>query len=177
MSRSSIERLAPRVRLAVDAAIREGRATTDEIVRTVEELGSKVSRSAIGRYALGVREQMKEFRRSQELARVWAGEIRDNPTSDVGRMVSQLLQAVAQRQAMEMQGAAEVETGDVARLAKALKDLTSADKTMAERASRIRREVAAEAAVAADAILRRGGMSPEAAEEIRRAILGVGGDR
>ena len=49
--KSTIIRLPPEIRAEVDRLIREGAATTDEIVAALRELGAETSRSAVGRYA------------------------------------------------------------------------------------------------------------------------------
>ena len=58
-------------------------------------------------------------------------------------------------------------------LAKAMKDLASADKLTAERILVVRRETAREAAAAAVKQAKASGLSDEAADLIRQKILGV----
>ena len=53
--RSSLERLEPALREAVDAAIVKG-ATIDEITALIREKGGTCSRSAVGRYVRRMRD-------------------------------------------------------------------------------------------------------------------------
>ena len=53
--RSSVERLPPAVREAVDAAIADG-ASVDALTALIREKGGTCSRSAVGRYAKRVRD-------------------------------------------------------------------------------------------------------------------------
>ena len=58
-------------------------------------------------------------------------------------------------------------------LAKALKDLASADKLTAERILVVRREAAKEAADKATTVAKAKGLSKETVDELRKEILGV----
>ncbi len=71
MAKSSVLMLEPRIKEAVDRAIREERATLDEIVAMIEQMGGEASRSAVGRYAKNAREKLEKFREAQQLASVW----------------------------------------------------------------------------------------------------------
>ena len=96
--KSSVLRLAPDVREAVDRAIREERATLDEIVAMVNELGGTVSRSAVGRYSHKARVRLEQFSEAREIAEVWVGRLEEDPAGDVGRLVTEMLRTVAFQQ-------------------------------------------------------------------------------
>jgi hypothetical protein len=171
MSRkSSIKQLDPRIKAEVDAAIREDRATIDDIVAIVHALGGDASRSAVGRYKQRAEEQMKRYREAQEVAKVWIGKLQTDPEGDVGRLLAEMLRTTA------FQTIGDLDAGtpqDIMFLGKALKDLASADTLTANRIMVVRREAAKEAAVVAVKEAKGAGLSDEAAEMIRKKILGV----
>ena len=177
---STIARLDPRIKEAVDTAIREGRATIDDIVDLVEHMGrelgtgDEVSRSAVGRYKKTAEQAMEVYRVSQSMAQVWAKRIGEDPESDIARLASQVLGGVALNTANSMLGEGEpMPAGEVMFLAKALDHLARADKVTTDKILKVRQEVAKQAAEKAAKIARKGGMSRETVEEIRREILGV----
>lgn len=172
--KSSIQQLPPELREAVDGAIREGRATIEDLVAMIRAHGVEVSKSAVGRYTKRANDQMERYREAQEIARVWVGKIQEDPEGDVGRLLSQMLKTVAFQVSAEM---GDEEAGatprDVMFLANALKSLGGFDKMRTEEILRIRKEVAKEAAETAATVAKQGGLSAESVAEIRAAILGI----
>lgn len=168
--KSSIKGMDPRIREAVDAAIREGRATIDDIVAIVASMGGQASRSAVGRYKQQAEAQMQRYREAQEVAKVWIGKLQADPEGDVGRLLAELLRTAAFQTLGNMEAATP---GDLMFMARTLKDLASADKMTAERILKVRQEAAKEAATVAAKEAKSAGLSDEAAELIRQKILGV----
>jgi hypothetical protein len=176
--RSKIEQLDPRVREIVDQLVREGRASIDDIVARLRELLGETdapSRSSVGRYAMRAKAQMARYREAQEVAKVWIGKLDAEPEGDVGRLLSEMLRTVAFQTLGELggRGDGEVEAGEVMLLARAIKDLASADKLSAERELRIRREIATKAADVVTETARAQGMSEDQARFWREKVLGV----
>ncbi|MCC7546177.1 MAG: DUF3486 family protein [Burkholderiales bacterium] len=179
-TRSSIKRLDPRIREAVDAAIREDRATLDEIVQLIEQLGRELgtgdtaSRSAVHRYRQTMEEGMEVFRATQGMAHVWAQKLEEDPASDVARLAAQVLGAVALNTSNALVRTGEaVPAGEVMFLAKALDHLSRAEKVNAERELKVRAQVLEQAAKRVSKIAQDGGMSAELRAEILNGILGV----
>lgn len=168
--KSSIAQLPQAIRQAVDEAIREGRATIEDIVSLVKTMGGSASASAVGRYKANAEEQMGRYREAQEVAKVWVERLGNEPEGDVARLLPEMLRTVAFGTIGSLDGA---DANEVMLLARAIKDLASADKLTAERILRVRREVADKAAVEAVKEAKRAGLSDEAAEAIKRKILGV----
>lgn len=171
--KSAIVQLDPAIREAVDAAIREGRATLQQIVDLIQGMGGQASLTSVHRYRRSAEQQMQRWRDAQEVAKVWIGRLESEPNGDVGRLLSEMLKTLAFQVAGEM-GEGEAQSAkDVMMLSAALRNVGAFDTLSLEREIKIRREVAAQAAAAADKVIRKGGMSHDAAAEIRRAILGV----
>jgi hypothetical protein len=173
--RSSVARLDPRIREAVDAAIREGRATIDDLVALIRAHGGEASRSAVGRYAQSMEQSLRRYRETQEIAGRWMAQFTENPDSDVGRLLAEMLKTIAFQSMADTEAA---EPKDLAHLARAVKDLASVDVVKA----RLRAELAAETKARADAAAAtiereaeagRMRLSPEALATIREQIYGI----
>jgi hypothetical protein len=179
--KSSITQLPDTVRAAVDGAIREGRATIDDIVAQVEGMGATASRSAVGRYKQSMEECLANYRQAQEVAGVWVTQLSDNPQGDVGRLLMEMLKTIS-FQTLASMGRGEATAGpeELMLLASAIQKLESAAKTNTETRAKIRAEIQAEmarkakdAAAAITAEAKRGGLSDDTAARIREIMLGV----
>lgn len=172
--KSTIKQLDQRIRAAVDLAIREDRATIDELVELISNHGGEASRSAVGRYVKNARQQMEKFRQAKEMAKLWIGKLDEDPDGDVGRLLSEMLRTVAFQ---TISGFDESEDGaapaEVMFIAKAIKELAQADKITADRVLQIRREVAKQAAVTAEKAATAAGYSADTIAGIKRDILGI----
>lgn len=171
--KSSIKQLPPDIKEVIDKAIREERATLDEICQVIDEMGGEVSRSALHRYRKKAEEQMTRWRDAQEVAKVWMGKIEETPDDEFGRMLSEMLKTLAYQSMATIGEADKVKPGDIQNLARSLKDLASADKLTAEKVLRIRKEerekVADEITEAAEAQ----GMDADQAQFWREKVLGI----
>jgi RNA-binding protein YhbY len=175
-SKSSIVKLDPRVRDAVDTAVREGRASIDDIVLLIKSYGATVSRSSVGRYVKNASEQLQRYREAQEVAKVWIGKLNEEPEGDVARLLSEMLRTVAFQQIGEMsqaEGKDKPKPMDIMLVAKALEHLSKSQKTDVDRAVKIRDEFAKQAADAAAQVGKSKGLSSATIEEIKRSILGI----
>lgn len=168
--KSSITRMDPRIREAVDAAIREGRATIADIVALIREMGGQASMSGVGRYKQQAEAQMARYREAQEVAKTWIGKLQADPEGDVGRLLAEMLRTTAFVTLGDLDAGSPQ---DVMFLAKALKDLASADKLTADRILLVRREAAKEAAEKVSSVGKAKGLSAETVEALRKEILGV----
>ena len=179
--RSSVER-DPGVREAVDAALKRG-CTHDEIVETLRAMGSKVSRSAVGRYSQQYAALAARQRDMQAVARTFAADF-GSADDQQGRLLIQLVTTLITSSVMPMaadEGDAYGEDGlstkMLADLARAVKDIPSASKVDVEREAKIREHAAqrakADAADAADQAGRAAGASDDTLRKIRMGILGL----
>lgn len=167
---SAIRKLDPRIRDAVDTAIREGRATIEDVVAIIKAMGGDASRSAVGRYKQQAEAQMARYREAQEVAKVWIGKLQADPEGDVSRLLAEMLRTTAFSTLGDMDAASPQ---DLMFLGKALKDLASADKLTADRILLVRREAAREAADKMASVAKAKGLSADTVAELRREILGV----
>jgi hypothetical protein len=173
MARSKIERLDPRLKEAINGKIRDGH-TIDDILAHVAALGADISRSSLGRYKQKMEAQLRRYREAQEVAGAWVRKLGEDPGSDVGRLIAEMLKTVAFQQLAEMGDRdAAAEPRDIMFLGKALKDIASADKLSLDREERLTKAALAAAAKAAESVARERGLSDDDAALIRAKILGV----
>lgn len=177
--RSSIDQLDPQIRTEVDAAIKRG-ATVDGIVTRIRELGGEASRSAVGRYTKNYAQLARRQRDLQATAKAFASEFGEADDRQ-SRLLIQLVTSITTRSVMPI--AEEEDPGlegkELANLARAVKDITSAAKIDTDREQKIRAEEAARAKQQAAAAVEKaaskvaGGLTRDTIEEIKREILGV----
>lgn len=173
--KSSITQLDPRIRDAVNDAVRDGRATIDEILVLIKSMGGEVSRSAVGRHVKKATEQMKRYRDAQEVAKVWIAKLTDEPEGDVGRLVAEMVKTVAFQQLADM-GESDKKSGpmDLMLLAKAMDHVSRSQKVDADRQLKIRKEVLDQAAKKTEEVAKAKGLSADTVDLIKRQILGIG---
>lgn len=174
--KSSITRMDPRIRAAVDAAIRDGRATIADIVGLVNDLGGQVSKSSVGRYKQSVEAQMEHYRQAQALAKTWAEQLPEN--GDVSQLTRQILSVLAFRAANDMSDGETIEGQEVSFLARAMKDIAAATKTDIEARTKIREAMAKEAVAKVEAVeteVRAGKrvLDADTLKRIREEIYGI----
>lgn len=170
---SSITQLDPKIKDAVDTAIREGRATIDQIVALIESHGGEASRSAVGRYVKNATERMEDYRQATQMAAVWVDKIGKEPEGDIGRMVLEMLRLVAFKSIGDLE---QVAPEDLMFLGKAMKDIAGADKLIVDRELAVRKLIAARAEKVAGEIAKEAkklGATPETIQTWREKVMGV----
>ena len=143
LGRSSVAKLPPELREAVDKAIADG-ATIDEITARIREGGESCSRSAVGRYAKDARELIQKRQEADRVVKAWMQEFGDRPQGELALVFIEGLRAMAidtMRHLAKREEPASSE--DIARLSLALKRIESTNEL------RIQREQAAEKAAEA----------------------------
>ena len=143
--KSSINRLPLPVRKSIDAALKGGQFTLDEILSSIrDQFGEEVapSRSALGRYSQRFEDVGKRLRESREVAQVWADRLGNEPQGDVGKLVMELLRTLAFDVTLSLsEGEAEISAGDLNKLALAIQRLEAAGKWNLQREQAMRKAV------------------------------------
>jgi hypothetical protein len=185
--KSTVRRLPPELREQIGALLDEGR-TLDEITAHLKQLGAEISRSSLGRYKQHLDKVGEKIRRSREVADALIAKLGAAPESKSTRLNVELMHGALLDLLLKVNEDGEDEEGGEGKgvtlepmgamlLAKALDHLSRASKTDADLVGKIReqaeaaaRKAAAETAVTA---ARKGGLSAESADAIRREILGI----
>jgi hypothetical protein len=185
--KATIDGLDPKIRAELDRLIREGSHNIDQIVAHLRGLGSTVSRSAVGRHKKKAEAALARYREAQQVAGVWVEQLGENPQGDVGKLLPQMLKAIAYSTMSSMaeedsddEGAEPVKPAEIMFLAKAIGEIERARKTSAETDFRIRAELAKEqnarvAAAAKDVgeVAREAGLSAERIEFLQKRVAGL----
>tara|TARA_R110000850_G_scaffold156735_4_gene280939 strand:- start:662 stop:1213 length:552 start_codon:yes stop_codon:yes gene_type:complete len=145
----------------------------------LSERGFKVSRSSVQRYGSELQEEFEEamgnVRKTTEMAKAMADAVSD----DEGNLIDATARIV-QEQLLRVSLAlrkAEHEPEDsashLAKVAKALTNLGRISIAQKKHAKEVRQEVAREAADRATEVAKRGGLSAEMVNDLRRELLGI----
>ena len=172
--RSSIERLPPEPREAVDAAIADG-ATIDEIADLIRGEGGACSRSAVGRYTKNVRDLIRQQQEADRANEMWVRALGERPEGQAGLILIETLRTMTLSTMAELSQRETPPTPEeLGRLALVLKRIEGTDKLRLQR-----EQAAAKTARAAPGAGQapgqappRKGLSPEAVAAIREVVEG-----
>ena len=167
VGRSSIKRLPPELREAVDAAIADG-ATIDEITALIRGERGACSRSAVGRYTKNVRDLIRQQQETDRGIEMWVRALGERPEGRAGLILIETLRTMTLSTLAELSKREEPATPEeLSRLSLVLKRIEGTDKLRIER-----ERAAAKAAPRAGQPKPQKGLSPEAVAAIREAVEG-----
>ena len=168
--RSSIARLPPTLREAVDAAIADG-ATIDEITGRIRAEGGACSRSAVGRYVKNMRDLIRQQQEADRANEMWVRALGERTQGRAGLILIETLRTLTLSALADLSRREEpVSTEELARLALVLRRIEGTDKLRLER-ERAAAKAARAAPGAGQAPVRKG-LSPEAVAAIREVVEG-----
>lgn len=185
---STIDRLPQEAREALNTWLRDPAITQEEATARVnallEELGlaeHKVSRHAVNRYDLKMREVGRRLRESRQVAEAWIAKLGAAPQGQLGHLVNEILRTLAFDLSLQLQdGVASLDAESAPALVRMLKELSISVHRLEQAAGEnvrrereIRAQALAEAAERAGEEARRGGLSDETIEAIRNRIMGI----
>ena len=169
--RSSVARLPPELREAVDAAIADG-ATIDEITALIRGEGGACSRSAVGRYAKDMRDLIRQQQETDRGIEMWARALGERPEGRAGLILIETLRTMTLSTLAELSKRETPPTPEeLARLALVLKRIEGTDKLRLQREREAAKAAAKDAPGAGQAPVRKG-LSPEAVAAIREVVEG-----
>ena len=168
--RSSVARLPPELREAVDAAIADG-ATIDEITALIQAEGGTCSRSAVGRYTKNVRDLIRQQQETDRGIEMWVRALGERAEGRAGLILIETLRTLALSTLAELSKREKPPTPEeLARLSLVLRRIEGTDKLRLER-ERATAKAARAAPGAGQAPVRKG-LSPEAVAAIREVVEG-----
>ena len=171
VGRSSIARLPPELREAVDAAIADG-ATIDEIAALIRGEGGACSRSAVGRYTKNVRDLIRQQQETDRGIEMWVRALGERAEGRAGLILVETLRTMTLSTLAELSKREEPATPEeLSRLSLVLKRIEGTDKLRIERERAAAKEAAKTAPGAGQAPVRKG-LSPEAVAAIREVVEG-----
>ena len=172
--RSSIARLPPTLREAVDAAIADG-VTIDEITARIRADGGTCSRSAVGRYVKNMRDLIRRQQEADRANEMWVRALGERAEGRAGLILIETLRTLALSAMADLSRREEpVSTEELARLALVLRRIEGTDKLRLEReraGAKAARAAPGAGQAAGQAPVRKG-LSPEAVAAIREVVEG-----
>lgn len=171
MQRSSVEKLPEPVKKWLDKALIEGNFSGYEALEEeIRGRGFTISKSGIHRYGTKLQEKIDGVRKSTEMARILAAEVGD----DEG-VLNDALVRILQDKLFHLVMDLEVDPSkiNVQSLSRSIADLARASISQKKYMAEVR---AKSKAAAEDVVkeVKKAGLSDEAANDIRKRILGIG---
>lgn len=182
---SSIDRLPDDIREQLQELLRDPRVTqlqaTEKINAILEAEGhdDRISKSAVNRYDLQMREFGQKLQQSREVAEMWIAKLGAAPQGKVGNLVNEILRTLSFDLSLKTSDM-ELDAENMPAVAGMLKDLAlttmrleKAANLNVEREKEIRTQALEEAAkVAEDTAIQRG-LAKEDAQYWREQVLGI----
>lgn len=176
----------PEVRTAIDAALKAGGQTLDELLEQIRAEHTAAlaadgkeppSRSSLGRYSKEFEETIKDTREVGEHARAWVSSLGHDPGGDIGQMLVQMLQSLSVKSLVAMRNANKLNLSSLVKYAVTAQKLAAADQTQVQRAKILkeeaRKELIEEQKKKLEGAKQTGLISEETLQTIRRQIYGL----
>ncbi|GAA4650830.1 DUF3486 family protein [Kistimonas scapharcae] len=177
--RSRIQQLPEDIRASLDALLREGRMSQAEILEQVNDLCRQhgeepLSQSSLSRYQKRMDDVGRKIRESREVAEVWVAKLGSAPTSDIGKLVQEIVRTLAFDLVMSASESEKpIEPKALNQLALALTRIEQAAMASHKREQEIRQLFAEEAAAKAEEVMVNQGMTAGTIASIKKEILGI----
>ena len=182
--KSSIDRLNPEIKAYITAMLATGSMTLDQLIADLQArlpaaagAGSLPSRSAVGRFGQKLERRLDAIRASTEAARLIQEHAGDDEDARSGALTA-LVQTELFEYILQLQDATEETVDPVKRvelLSKAAKNIATLTRSSVG-LKKFQSEVRAKAEAAAanvEKIAKKGGLSAESVEQLKREILGI----
>ena len=187
MGKNKIDYYPKDVREAINAALKKGGHTLEELVAQIQaEHGERLaavgktppSKSGLHRYSEDFEEYVSEAREVGEFAKAWVTQIGESPEGDTGQMLVQMMQSAAAKTLMAARSnGATLKIGELKEFSTAVQRLSNADAVQAKRADliakRAREALVAEQKKKLDGAEKSGLISAETLATIRSQIYGL----
>ncbi|ABE45680.1 DUF3486 family protein [Polaromonas sp. JS666] len=168
--RSKVVTLPEATRAELDRRlITEGFRGYDELELWLRELGYEIGKSSIHRYGTKLEQRLDQLKRATDQAKALVAAAPDD-AGDMSQAVLRLMQEKIFSALMEME--VDPDEQSLGGLAKALAPLVRANIAQQKFASEVK-EKARSAAEAVDKLARKGGLTDDTVDAIRRQILGI----
>ncbi len=180
--RSKIQLLPDELKSQLDKMLRDGRLQQQEILdlvnQKIDSLGlskaTKLSSSGLNRYATRLESIGARIREAREVSEAWVAKLGSEPTSDVGKLLQEVVRTMAFDTTTAMSESGEpVEPKALSQLALAIQRVEQAAMTSHKREQEIRKVFAEEAASVVENAAKAQGLTREGVQSIKDQILGI----
>ncbi len=182
---SSINRLPEDILEKLHELLRDKRVTQLEVTSRINDIlmvkgvEGKISKSAVNRYDIKMREAGAKVEQSRAMAKMWIGKLGAAPQGQVGNLVNEILRTLAfdislKLQDMDLNEETMPEVvGQLKHLSLVAMRLEKAASENVKREAEIRKKTLEEAAEAVGAAAQQHGVSQETIDEIHSVVLGI----
>jgi len=180
--RSKVDLLPSEIKKQLNKMLRDGRLQQQEILsivnQEIDEAGlpddTKLSKTGLNRYATRMEEAGAKIREMREVSKAWVAELGDEPSSDVGKLLQEVVRTMAVETTMHMGKSDEpVPPKALGQLALAIQRVEQAAMVSHKREKELYKEFAAKAAEAAETVARSQGLTKDVVKAIKTEILGI----
>ena len=178
--KSTLRRLPPEIRAEINRILSEGRLTLDELLEHLRSIGVEgVSRSALGRQKQKIDKIAAKLRQSREMTEALVREI--GPAVEEGqqgRLLVEVLRRLVfdhleKRLTSEDEESQDIDNQGFFFLAKAIKEMSQANRLDQDFEAKVRERVQKETIKAVETSAREAGLSAATGEAIKSRIRGV----
>lgn len=183
--RSKIDLLPEEIRRELDAKLRDGRLTQQEVLDYINDLIEqsqlpehdkeqlKISRSGLNRYSTQMETIGKDLRELREVSNALVAQLGDKPTGDVSRMILEIGRTQLFKAMMSQSSSEDMDIGMIKDAMLAAQRLEAAAMNTHRREKEIRQIFAAEVAETAEKVATQQGLTAEGVAALKREILGI----
>ncbi len=183
--RSKIDLLPEDIRKELDAKLRDGRVTQQDVLDYINDLIDqsqlpsaekaelKLSRSGLNRYASHMETIGKDLRELREVSNALVAQLGDKPTGDVSRMILEIGRTQLFKAMMTNSSKEEMDIGMIKDAMLAAQRLEAAAMHSHKREKEIRQLFAEEVAAATEKVAKTAGLTAEGVALLKREILGI----
>ena len=181
--KSSIDRLDPELRSTLIELLNNPNVTQSEIANTINDAAGEkvVSKSAVNRYAMKMRQFTERNRQAREVAELYLEQQGEERQNVLGKMLNEMLRTISFDLIVELPNLADQDpqekiamvTGLMSKMSRAMRDLEQAAKINAEREQAIREEALQDAVKRVEKSASEIGVTQEKFAIIKRDILGL----
>ncbi len=181
---STIKKLPIDILEKLQELLRDPRVTqleaTARINRILTDEGHPlVSKSAVNRYSLHMKDVGEKLQQSREVAKMWIGKLGAAPQGQLGNLVNEILRTLAFDLSLKLQDETLTEESmpgvisQLKALALSVQRLEASSTMNVKREAEIRKQALEQAANQVETAVKKAGLTPETVDDIRRQILGI----
>ena len=177
--RSKIQLLPAELKSQLDALLRDGRMTQQDILREVNQLAQDIgaepiSSSGLNRYATRMESVGARIREAREVSEVWVSKLGTEPTGEVSKILLETVKTIAFDSVMKFSEMEEpMPPKLIKELAIGIERLEKATELNQRRELELRKMIAQQAADVAEKTMANRGMTRDTIDTIKREILGL----
>ncbi|MCE9848389.1 DUF3486 family protein [Aeromonas allosaccharophila] len=184
-TKSKIQQLPDDIRSQLAAMLRSGSMSQKSILAEINKLilesglppEDQISRTGLNRFYKRTEAAGSRIARAKEMAEVLTSKLGDAPTSQIGNLMAENMKTMAFETSMALMEASEdgemIDIKQFNQLALAMQRISQSSILNQKLEKEIRAAFAAEAATAAEKIVKQAGLTAETAAQIKQQILGI----